>query len=174
MRRKKVSFLALLFAILLSFASGLAVTYVLPRETSGKTVIVGKTITLTEGEYLVTRVLDGDTIEIEGGYRVRYEGIDAPELAERYGTQAYEDNKDLVDGKKVRLEFTESEPDLYGRVLAYIWKDTLLVNERLVADGLAKVLWYNKMEKPKYYERLKNAEDAAKQNHWGMWLETEK
>ena len=173
MRRKKVSFLALVFAILLSFASGLAVNYVLPRETSGKTVVVGKTVTLKEGEYLVTRVLDGDTIEIEGGYRVRYEGIDAPELANRYGTQAYETNKDLVEGKKVRLEFTEEKLDLYGRVLAYIWKDNLLVNERLVEDGLAKVLWYNKMAKPKYYERLKNTEDAAKQNHWGMWLETE-
>ena len=173
MRRKKVSLLALVLAILLSFASGLAVTYVLPRETSGKTVVVGKTITLTEGEYLVTRVLDGDTIEIEGGYRIRYEGIDAPELADRYGTQAYETNKDLVDGKRVRLEFTESEPDLYGRVLAYVWKDTLLVNERLVADGLAQVLWYNKMAKPKYYEKLKSAQDAAQQNQWGMWLETE-
>lgn len=173
MRRKKVSLLALIFAILLSFASGLAIQYVIPRETSGKTVIVGKTIKLTEGEYLVTRVLDGDTIEIEGGYRVRYEGIDAPELADRYGTQAYETNKKLVEGKKVRLEFTESEPDLYGRVLAYIWKDSLLINERLVADGFAQVLWYNKMAKPKYYERLKSAQNAAEQNHWGMWLETE-
>lgn len=147
MRGKKVSLLALLFAILLSFASGLAVNRFLPRETSGKTVIVGTTIQLTEGEYLVTRVLDGDTIEIEGGYRVRYESIDTPELSEQYGTQAYEDNKNLVDGKKVRLEFTEEKLDLYGRVLAYIWIDSLLVNERLVADGLAKVMWYNKMAK---------------------------
>lgn len=174
MRRKKVSFLALIVAILLSFASGLAINYVLPRETSGKTVIVGKTIQLKEGEYLVTKVLDGDTIEIEGGYRIRYEGIDAPELADRYGTQAYEANKKIVEGKKVRLEFTEEKLDLYGRALGYIWIDSLLINERLVADGIAKVLWYNKMEKPKYYERLKSAEDAAKQNHWGMWLETEK
>jgi len=172
MRKKKVSLLVLIFAILLSFTLGLAVSYFLPRETSGKTVIVGTTIQLTEGEYLVTRVLDGDTIEIEGGYRVRYEGIDTPELSDLYGTQAYEDNKKLVDGKKVRLEFTEEKLDLYGRVLAYIWIDSLLVNERLVADGLAEILWYNKMKKPKYYERLKSAEDAAKQNHWGMWLET--
>ncbi|KKQ99036.1 MAG: Thermonuclease [Microgenomates group bacterium GW2011_GWC1_39_12] len=104
---------------------------------------------------------------------MRYESIDTPELSEQYGTQAYEDNKNLVDGKKVRLEFTEGKLDLYGRVLAYIWIDSLLVNERLVADGLAEVLWYNKMAKPKYYERLKSAEDAAKQNHWGMWLETD-
>lgn len=172
MRKKNVSFLALVVAILLSFASGLAINYVLPRETSGKTVVVGTTIKLTEGTYLVTRVLDGDTIEIEGGYRVRYEGIDAPELSDRYGTQAYEANKNLIDGKKIRLEFTEEKLDLYGRVLAYIWIDSLFVNERLVADGLAEVLWYNKMKKPKYYERLKSAEDAAKQNHWGMWLET--
>ncbi len=173
MHRRKFSLLALIVAILLSFASGLAVNYFLPRETSGKTVIVGKTIQLTEGEYLVTRVLDGDTIEIEGGYRVRYEGIDAPELADRYGTQAYKTNKELVDGKRVRLEFTESEPDLYGRVLAYIWKDTLFVNERFVADGLAQVINYHKMAKPKYYERLKRAQDAAQQNHWGMWLKTD-
>ncbi len=59
--------------------------------------------------YKVTRVLDGDTIELKGGKRIRYMGIDAPELYERWGTVAYETNRDLVEGKLVRIE--EDHPD---------------------------------------------------------------
>src|SRR4030065_366152 len=68
---------------------------------------------------LVTKVIDGDTIVIEGGYHVRYIGIDAPESGEFYYLEAKQANEDLVAGKKIRLESDISDKDSYGRLLRY-------------------------------------------------------
>src|SRR3989344_4113968 len=76
---------------------------------------------------LVSKVIDGDTIEIEGGMKVRYIGIDTPETShptkgvQCFGRQATERNRQLVEGKKVILEKDISETDKYGRLLRYIW-----------------------------------------------------
>src|SRR4030042_2567140 len=76
---------------------------------------------------LVTRVIDGDTIEIEGGQKVRYIGIDTPEKVDPrpsvqcYGKEAAAKNKELVEGKRVRLEKDVSETDKYGRLLRYVF-----------------------------------------------------
>ena len=119
--------------------------------------------------YKVTRVLDGDTIELKGGKRVRYMGIDAPELYERWGTVAYETNRDLVEGKLVRIEEDHPDRDFYGRTLAHVWINDTLVCERLVDDGLAKVLIIKGEAKPKYLSRLQAAEDRAKGATRGLW-----
>src|SRR3990167_3408922 len=76
---------------------------------------------------LVTRVIDGDTIEIEGGQKVRYIGIDTPETVDPrkpvqcFGVEASNKNKELVSGKRDRLEKDVSETDKYGRLLRYIY-----------------------------------------------------
>lgn len=122
-----------------------------------------------EGEYRVARVLDGDTVELTTGERVRYHGIDAPENNERWGTVAYETNRDLVEGKIVRLELDRPTRDQYGRTLGYVWVGETLVNERLVDDGLATVLVIKGEAKPKYLSRLQAAEDRAKGATRGLW-----
>lgn len=121
------------------------------------------------GFYKVTRVLDGDTIELKGGKRIRYMGIDAPELHERWGTLAYETNRDLVEGKLVRIEEDHPDRDFYGRTLAHVWIDDMLVCERLVDDGLAKVFLIKGEAKSKYLSRLQAAEDRAKGATRGLW-----
>lgn len=121
------------------------------------------------GFFLVTRVLDGDTIELKGGKRIRYMGIDAPELYERWGTVAYETNRNLVEGKTVRIEEDHPDRDLYGRTLAHVWIDNVFVSERLVDDGLAKVFLIKGEAKPKYLSRLQAAEDRAKGATRGLW-----
>ena len=71
----------------------------------------------------VQRAIDGDTIELANGEKVRYIGIDTPETkhpekgVEYYGQEAYLANKNLVEGKEVRLEFDVQERDKYGRLL---------------------------------------------------------
>ncbi|HOJ44346.1 MAG TPA: thermonuclease family protein, partial [Syntrophorhabdaceae bacterium] len=73
-------------------------------------------------EYTVTKVIDGDTIQLETGEIVRYIGIDAPELyvknggAEFYAKEAARYNRKLVFLKKVRLEFDEEKKDQHGRL----------------------------------------------------------
>src|SRR5690554_4050235 len=75
-------------------------------------------------EYLVLKVIDGDTIEVEKLGKVRYIGIDTPETKhpsrgpEPYGREAYEANKRLVEGKTIRVELDVAERDKYGRILA--------------------------------------------------------
>ena len=115
----------------------------------------------------VTRVIDGDTIAIEGDYRVRYIGIDTPEIEEAFGLEAFEANRRLVEGKVVRLERDVSEVDKYGRLLRYAYIDDIFVNAELVRAGLA----YAKTYPPdtKYQDYLENLEREAREAGRGMW-----
>jgi micrococcal nuclease len=108
---------------------------------------------------LVTRVVDGDTIEarIDGEEEdVRLIGVDTPETVkpgapvECFGPEASRFTHGLLDGKRVRLVFGEERRDEYGRLLAYAYLDPALeahapdrsrfVNAALVRDGLARTL----------------------------------
>ena len=125
------------------------------------------------GLVLVTKVIDGDTIEIEGGIRIRYIGIDTPETVDPrttvqcFGREASEKNKSLVEGKKVRLEKDISETDKYSRLLRYIWLGDKLVNEILVKEGYA----YSSPYPPdiKYQDQFDEAQEFARENKKGLW-----
>ncbi|MBI5902942.1 MAG: thermonuclease family protein [Deltaproteobacteria bacterium] len=93
------------------------------------------------GRYaLVKKVIDGDTIAVEGGDRVRYLGIDAPESGEPFYEEARQRNAALVGGKTVRLVICgEERRDKYGRLLAWVYSDGVLVNRTLLSEGLARL-----------------------------------
>lgn len=139
-----------------------------PVATPTPALLVGKP---QEGTYRVGRVLDGDTVELTSGERVRYHGIDAPELSDRWGTVAYKTNRALVEGKDVRIELDRQIFDVYGRMLAFVWVGDTLINERLVDDGLATVLVIKGETKPKYLSLLQAAELRAKTARRGVWTE---
>jgi micrococcal nuclease len=126
-----------------------------------------------DGTVLVTRVIDGDTIEIEGGQRVRYIGIDTPETVDPrkpvqcFGVEASNHNKQLVEGKKVRLEKDISEADKYGRLLRYIYVGDTLVNLALVEDGFAHSSSYP--PDVKYQDKFTEAEKEAREAKKGLW-----
>jgi len=121
----------------------------------------------------VIRVIDGDTIEIEGGEKVRYIGIDTPETVhpskpiECFGKKASNKNKELVEGKMVRLEKDVSERDRYGRLLRYVWVDDIFVNDYLVRQGYAHVYTYP--PDVKYDKQFKDAQEEARKNTRGLW-----
>lgn len=118
----------------------------------------------------VTRVIDGDTIIIQGDFRVRYIGIDTPEVypqLEEYGLEAQELNRRLVEGKRVRLERDVSETDKYGRLLRYVYVDGILVNAEMVRHGLAEARAYP--PDTKYQDRLEELEAEAREAGRGMW-----
>jgi len=115
-------------------------------------------------------VIDGDTITIEGGYRVRYIGIDAPEIhpdLEAFGIEAREANRKLIAGKEVRLERDISETDKYGRLLRYVWVDDVLVEAELVRQGLAQAKTYP--PDTKYRDYLEQMQAEAIEAGRGMW-----
>lgn len=125
-----------------------------------------------ETDHLVTRVIDGDTIVIEGGEVVRYIGIDTPEVAqgrECYSTEASNKNKELVEGKMVRLEKDVSEKDRYQRLLRYVYIGDTFVNEYLVREGYATAITYP--PDVKYQELFRLAERQARESNKGLWKE---
>jgi len=98
----------------------------------------------------VARVIDGDTIELENKQKVRYIGIDTPELhhptkpVQCFAKEAYEKNKELVEGKMIKLEKDISETDKYGRLLRYVFlydppstSEAQFINKYLVTEGYA-------------------------------------
>jgi len=118
----------------------------------------------------VTQVIDGDTITIEGGYKVRYIGIDTPEVYPRlevYGMEAWQANRKLVEGKRVRLERDVSDTDKYGRLLRYVYVDNVLVSGELVRQGLARAKAYP--PDTKYQDYLEEMEAEARKAGRGMW-----
>lgn len=119
---------------------------------------------------------DGDTILLTDGRRVRYIGINAPEVAhakygqsaEPFGKKAFEANKALVYGKKVRLEFDREAKDHYGRLLAYVYlEDGRCVNFELINAGWAYTLY--KKPNDRYDRLLLEAQRRAMKAGVGIW-----
>ena len=115
----------------------------------------------------VVQVIDGDTIVIDGGERVRYIGIDTPERGEPYYEEARQSNRALVEGKVVRLEKDETNKDRYGRLLRYIYVDDIFVNARLVEEGYAEAKAYP--PDLKHQGQLEQLEREAREAGRGMW-----
>ena len=136
------------------------------------TAVLAGCVADIEDQVRVVRVIDGDTIEIEGGERVRYIGIDTPEVypdLEAFGREACQANRQLVEGKTVRLEKDVSETDRYGRLLRYVWVDNTMVNAELVRQGLARAKAYP--PDTRYQKYLDQAEAEAREADRGMWAE---
>jgi micrococcal nuclease len=95
---------------------------------------------------LVTKVIDGDSIEVEAGgaaFRVRYVGIDAPEMdGGLLAGEARAANAALVGGKTIVMIRDLSEADRYGRLLRHVFADGIFVNRELVRTGLARASYY--------------------------------
>jgi endonuclease YncB( thermonuclease family) len=143
-------------------------------------VVAGEGPELRLGSGRVTDVVDGDTITIDrAGERVRYIGIDAPELGgdgrpgEPYSTQAAQANHELVGGREVELEPDPRVPDRdkYGRLLRYVYVGRegkrVFVNRELVLRGLARAHDYG--EHPTRLGELEAAEQEAKSKGLGLW-----
>ena len=125
----------------------------------------------------VINVIDGDTIivKIEGReYKVRYIGIDAPEMdnsekpAKFMSKETFEKNKELVMGKIVKLEKNISETDKHGRLLRYVYVGDLMINAEMVRLGYA----YAKSYPPdvKYDDLLLKLQRKAKEAGLGLWI----
>jgi micrococcal nuclease len=124
----------------------------------------------------VTRVVDGDTIEVRlGGLEedVRYIGVDTPETVKPgapvqcFGPQASRFNHALVERRRVRLVFGVERRDVYGRLLAYVYLGERFVNAELVRRGLARTLTIPPNDR--FAAQLKGLELAAARAGRGLW-----
>lgn len=127
----------------------------------------------------VIKVIDGDTIQISGGEKVRYIGIDTPELnGEKYGRikkpecyarEASLKNREFVYGKTIGLQRDQTDRDKYGRLLRYVYVDDVRINDELVRSGHAKAFIFG--DDRKYAEEIIAAEAEAREETVGMWSE---
>ena len=148
-----------------------------PRLTLSPVPPRAATVTPTAAsvEAEVTYVYDGDTIEVRiagQAYRVRYIGIDAPESVyehDPYGPEATAKNRELVAGKRVRLEKDVSEIDRYGRLLRYVYVGDVMVNAELVRLGYAQASSFPPdIRYQALFARLQQEARAAGRGLWGV------
>ncbi len=127
---------------------------------------------------LVTKVIDGDTIEIEGGEKIRYLGVDTPETKDPrkpvqcFGKEASNKNKELVEGKRVILEKDITDMDKYNRLLRFVYLSLgdgskLFVNDYLIREGYAHVLTIP--PDVKFSEQFLDAQRNAREQKKGLW-----
>ena len=127
--------------------------------------------TRLQANCVVARVADGDTFRCTDGRRVRLIGVDSPEARQSpYGAQARSALlKILPTGAAVRLESDLDPVDRYGRVLAYVWTGSTLVNEAMVREGWAVL--FTVPPNVKYADRLTRAQNEARTHGAGLWSE---
>ena len=134
------------------------------------------------GVYRVRSVVDGDTIVLENGVHIRYNGVNAPEMGHfvkdhaPMAVEATERNVQLVEGKNVRLKLSRDPLDMYGRVCARIYAiegdpahptSETDVCALLLKEGLAKLMALGTT--PEETRDLKKLEEAAREAKLGMW-----
>jgi len=136
---------------------------------------------------LVVKVIDGDTLKLENGQRLRLIGIDTPEMhqsnklyrdaqrsrqdirtIQELGRQAYLFTKNLAEGRRVRLEFDVEKEDKYGRLLAYVYlPDGTFLNAKIIEEGYATPLTIP--PNVKYAQLFLNLYRQARENKRGLW-----
>lgn len=115
------------------------------------------------------KAIDGNTIELANGQKVRLIGIDASEIAQAscFSEEAKEYNDSLIRGKLVEMEKDVSERDKFGRLLRYIYVDGKMVNETLVREGYAQAMRIS--PDVKFAGKLEDIEQEARRQGKGLW-----
>lgn len=157
-------------AVFILVAGSMVLNVLLPALSRNQPVSTGPERTPAT----VLRVFDGRTIgvEVDGAERtVRYIGIDIPEFGDPLYEVAVEANRQWLIGSDVLLEADEVEVDEQGRLLRYVWLDGAMINETMLAAGLASV--DGPGPNSRYRDALEATEDNARSRGLGIWNDVE-
>ena len=174
--KKQISIIALAIASLIYLGTkNLVFTNNEPR-TTGDTAY-----------YTVSRVVDGDTIVLSDGRKIRLIGVDTPEVyycekllrdskksgqdiktIQALGKRASAFTKELCLGKKVRLEYDAERYDRYKRTLAYVYlEDGTFVNAKIMQEGFAQVMTIP--PNVKHADLFLKLQKEAREANRGLW-----
>jgi micrococcal nuclease len=121
----------------------------------------------------VARVIDGDTIELADGRKVRYIGVDAPEAGSGedeggcFADEATRRNSQLVLDKDIRMTTGPDDTDAYGRLLRFVWVGDTFINQSLIETGHAYA--YDFGNTHEYSEVFAERQNIARDNQLGLW-----
>lgn len=114
----------------------------------------------------VIRVIDGDTVELASGQKVRLLGINTPEKNQPF----YEEAKQFLETQTTQNTYLEQKSvDRYGRILGYLYQGNKLINELIVSQGFAHLYYY---DIDNHYDEIKKTENKARENQIGIWQES--
>ncbi|MDD5136577.1 MAG: thermonuclease family protein [Candidatus Omnitrophica bacterium] len=151
----------------------------------------GKPAAVKSETAVVARAVDGDTLKLSDGRRVRLIGVDTPEVhysnkllrdsnrsgkdvkaIQALGKRSADFTRQLCEGKRVRMETDVKKFDKYGRLLAYVYlEDGTFVNARILEDGYGQVMTIP--PNVKYADRFLKLQQQARDNHKGLWADTD-
>ena len=164
MRRRKKASLLIILTLVVTIAF-----IIFPDEAQGDLM----------GPYLVTRVVDGDTIVVAiAGQenKVRLIGVDTPESVHSdesknvpYGKISSDFTRSVLEGKMVYLEYDVEHNDQYGRVLAYVWLDDVMFNKTLLIEGHAVLATYP--PNVRYVDDFTKLQTQAREDGKGLWAD---
>ena len=122
---------------------------------------------------LCVRAVDGDTLELDGGERLRLIGVDTPETVDPrrpvqyFGEEASAFTRRMAQGKRVRLEYDQDTRDRYGRTLAYVYlPDGTFLNAEIIRQGYGHA--YTRFPF-RYQEQFLALEREAREQGRGLW-----
>ena len=120
--------------------------------------------------YRVVRVIDGDTVELSGGDRLRLLGIDCPERGDPFYDSAAAFLAGVTGDQLLDVTYSQRRRDGYGRLLGYLHRDSLLINEAILRAGLGYVyLFPDNLSDSARVERLLAAQRQAILDKVGIW-----
>ena len=123
-----------------------------------------------EDRFTIIRVIDGDTVELNGGDRLRLISVDTPEKDDPYYNEAKDMVKRAVLNKRGNIDFAGYRRDKYGRLLGYLYIDTLFINKMILDSGLGYLYLFKDTElKSKQTGILLDAQRQAISNGIGIW-----
>jgi len=131
---------------------------------------------MAEDQAVVNKAIDGDTLLLNNGEKVRLIGVDTPELyhplkpVQYFAKEASLFTKNLVEGKEVKLEYDWQKRDKYNRLLAYVYlKDGTFINAEIIKQGYG----FAYIKYPfKYLEQFKTYEKEAREKGLGLWKDS--
>jgi micrococcal nuclease len=122
---------------------------------------------LSDDEFEVEDVIDGDTIRLESGDKVRLIGINTPETGQPFYEEATLKLKELIGEDPVILKKDVEDKDQYGRLLRYVYVNDTFVNLEIVRAGLANS--YEFEPNVKHSSEFEAAEQEARNAERGLW-----
>ena len=118
----------------------------------------------------VTRIIDGDNLELDNGQSIRLYGVGCPEKNQKFSKEAIDLSTQLVLNQQITIEYQPIyTKDRWGRILGYVFIGDKFLNQELVRQGYCQVTIYEKRAKLKYQDELLKAQSQAQQEKLGKW-----